>query len=70
VSALIFSFENATPRTNNLYFSSPNTQHNLFKVDGARQLWLTPVILAAREAEIRRIEVQSQPGEIVHKTLS
>jgi hypothetical protein len=38
---------------------------------GARHWWLTPVILATQEAEIRRIEVRSQPpGEIVHKTLS
>jgi hypothetical protein len=28
------------------------------------------VILAAQEAEIRRILDQSQPGQIVHKTLS
>jgi hypothetical protein len=28
------------------------------------------VILATQEAEIRRIEVQSQPGQIVRKTLS
>jgi hypothetical protein len=32
--------------------------------------WLTPVIPATQEAEIRRIEVQSQPGQTVHKTLS
>jgi hypothetical protein len=31
--------------------------------------WLTPVILATQEAEIRRIKVRSQPGQIVHKTL-
>jgi hypothetical protein len=29
-----------------------------------------PVILATQEAEIRRIAVQSQPGQIVHETLS
>jgi hypothetical protein len=29
-----------------------------------------PVILASQEAEMRRIEVRSQPGQIVLKTLS
>jgi hypothetical protein len=29
-----------------------------------------PVILATEEAEIRRIEVWSQSGQIVHETLS
>jgi hypothetical protein len=29
-----------------------------------------PVILATLQAEIRRIIVQSQPGQIVHETLS
>jgi hypothetical protein len=32
--------------------------------------WLMPVILATQEAKIRRIVVQSQPGQIVHKILS
>jgi hypothetical protein len=36
----------------------------------ARCQWLTPVILAMQEAEIRRIMVQSQPRQIVHETLS
>jgi hypothetical protein len=31
---------------------------------------LTPIILATQEAEIRRIEVQSQPTQIVHNNLS
>jgi hypothetical protein len=36
----------------------------------ARCQWLTPIILASQEAEIRRTVVQSQPGQIVHKILS
>jgi hypothetical protein len=36
----------------------------------ARHQWLTTIILATQEAEIRRIEIQSQPEQIVHKTLS
>jgi hypothetical protein len=38
----------------------------------ARHRWLTPVILATQEAEIRRVAVRSQPGSIskVPKTLS
>jgi hypothetical protein len=36
----------------------------------ARHQWLTLVILATRDAEIRRIAVQSQPRKIVLKTLS
>jgi hypothetical protein len=29
-----------------------------------------PIILATQETEIRRLTVQSQPGQIVHETLS
>jgi hypothetical protein len=36
----------------------------------ARCWWLTPVILASQEAEVRRIMVGSQPGQIVRETLS
>jgi hypothetical protein len=36
----------------------------------ARCRGLKPIILATQEAEIRRISVRSQPGQIVHKTLS
>jgi hypothetical protein len=35
-----------------------------------RSQWLTPVIPATQEAEIRRIAVLNQPRQIVHKTLS
>jgi hypothetical protein len=38
--------------------------------DGAEQWWLTPAILAPQDAEIRRIEVQSQSRQIVCGTLS
>jgi hypothetical protein len=31
-------------------------------------LWLTPAILATLEAEIRRIVVQSQPGQILARS--
>jgi hypothetical protein len=41
-----------------------NTERN-----AARFLWLTPIILATQEAEIRRIAVQIQPGQIVRETL-
>jgi hypothetical protein len=35
----------------------------------ARCWWLTPIILVSQEAEIRRIEVQNQPRQIVQETL-
>jgi hypothetical protein len=40
------------------------------KEDVARCQLLTPVILATQEAEIRRIVVWNQPGQVVHETLS
>jgi hypothetical protein len=36
----------------------------------ARCQWLTPIILATWEAEIRKITARSHPGQIVLKTLS
>jgi hypothetical protein len=40
------------------------------KEDLGRYQWLTPIILATQEALIWRTAVQSQPGQIVLKTLS
>jgi hypothetical protein len=37
-------------------------------VAGAGYQRLTALILATQEAEIRKIKVQSKPGQIVHKT--
>jgi hypothetical protein len=43
-----------------------NQRQEVFKnKDSTRHLWLTPVILATQEAEIRRITVRSQPRQIV-----
>jgi hypothetical protein len=33
-------------------------------------VWLTPIILTTQEADIRRIKVQSHPGQIIRVTLS
>jgi hypothetical protein len=44
--------------------------HCLKKKATAGHRWLTPVILATQEAKIGWIEVRSQPGQIVHETLS
>jgi hypothetical protein len=42
----------------------------LKKTHHARRRWLTPIILVSQEADIRRIQVRSQPRQIVHETLS
>jgi hypothetical protein len=41
-----------------------------YKNHYAGSWWLTPVILATQEAEIRRTVVQSRCGQIVRETLS
>jgi hypothetical protein len=30
-------------------------------IEGSRPLWLTPIILATQEAEIRRIAIEASP---------
>jgi hypothetical protein len=42
----------------------------LFLNIAAGRRWLTPVILATQEAEIRKITIRSQPGQIVLEILS
>jgi hypothetical protein len=42
----------------------------ILKKKNAGCWWLTPAILATQEAEIRRITIQSQLGQTIHKTLS
>jgi hypothetical protein len=44
------------------------TSNKMFFI--TRRWWLTPAILATKEAEIRRIVVRSQPMKIVCKPLS
>jgi hypothetical protein len=45
-------------------------REDLRKSNYSRCRWLTPVILATQEAEIRRTAVRSQSGQIVPKTIS
>jgi hypothetical protein len=45
----------------------PNKQLLNKQTEETERRWLTPVILATQEAEIRRIVVQSQTGQIVPK---
>jgi hypothetical protein len=46
------------------------TKHLINNLKEARRQWLTPVILATWEAEIRRIMVRGQPRQKVGKTPS
>jgi hypothetical protein len=48
-----------------VYFLSKLYHQYLKIIFLARRQWLSPIILATQEAEIRRIMVQSQPGQIV-----
>jgi hypothetical protein len=38
-------------------------------MERVRHQWLMPVILATQETEIRKIGVQSQPGQIVQENI-
>jgi hypothetical protein len=47
-----------------------SSRNKLLKMGFGRPWWLTSIILATQEAEVRRISIQSQPRQIVHETLS
>jgi hypothetical protein len=49
---------------------NPGKQSYSHKPQEARCGWLTPIILATEETELRRTTVQSQPGQSVQETLS
>jgi hypothetical protein len=49
------------------HFLKNKKQNKHKKINGHR--WLTPVILPTQEAEIRRVEVRGQPGQIIHETV-
>jgi hypothetical protein len=54
-----------------LHKGTPKGQEIEAKIlDQATHWWFTSIILATQEAEIRRITVQSQLGQIVRKTQS
>jgi hypothetical protein len=50
--------------------SRPHLKNKLKLSTHGSHSWLTPVIPATQEAEIRRITIQSQPGQIVLEILS
>jgi hypothetical protein len=50
------------------HWTSPQPIPMILKT--VRHQWLTPVILATQEAEIRRIKVWNQPRQVVGETLS
>jgi hypothetical protein len=67
VEPAIADIENINNSSKSSNFEPSKYFKNVFS---AKCQWLTPIILTTQEAEIRRIVVQSQPGEIVPETLS
>jgi hypothetical protein len=60
------------PSKHEAFSSTPSaikTQRKTKKKQAGRW-WLTPVILAPQKAEIRRIEVLTQPRQTIHESLS
>jgi hypothetical protein len=49
---------------------TPSRDREAPKRETTTHQWQTPVIPATQEAEIRRIAVRSQPGQIAQETLS
>jgi hypothetical protein len=59
--------ENSITKLTKNCFKKEVGEGGLRKSNTARCWWLTSVILATQEAEIRRITVQSQPRQIVRE---
>jgi hypothetical protein len=53
-----------------VFYRSCHLFTNIRQKKVVRHRWLMPIILSTQKAEIRRIVVQSQPEQRVHKTLS
>jgi hypothetical protein len=66
----IFSYQ-GNANWNYIEISSHTSQDSYYKENKqARCQWFTPVILATWKAEIGRVKIQGQPGQIVLKTPS
>jgi hypothetical protein len=61
---------NCPPQLRNWFWANKNGITIMVLKGCSGCLWLRPVILATQEAEIRRMAVWNQPGQIVYKTLS
>jgi hypothetical protein len=55
---IVINYQQETAPGENYYFGRR-------EIGICQYWWLTPIILATQEAEIRRITVQSQPRQIV-----
>jgi hypothetical protein len=57
------SYSNPSPLLHFIHFCCSRNSTTFKSTMNAGHQWLTPVILATQEAEIRSIEVQSSPGK-------
>jgi hypothetical protein len=55
---------------NKLTIYKIKNKKSILKLKQSKRQRLKPIILVTQEAEIRRLEVRSQPGQTVRETLS